>query len=404
MKRCPSSVPSFVSRSEALRIVLEHARKLGAVRCALDDACGRTLARGVRAPIDLPPFRRALMDGFAIAKGDRGREFVVAGELRAGAAPKGRMRRGEAIRVMTGAMLPLNAGRVAVKERVEQLGADRVRIARDDRAAHIAERGAFLRKGAALASAGERVTPALAATIATAGVGEVRAVRAPRVGLLLTGDEFARAGRRAAQGKIYEGNGTLLRGLLGSWGVGEVEEERAGDSLPALARTLRRLLARCDAVITVGGISAGEYDLVPEALAACGAGLRLRKVAIQPGKPFSFATRGRVPIFALPGNPASVFVTAHLFLKPALARMTGMREASTSVERRLRGSFERSDAARELFLPVRMRGERDVELVPYQGSGDLPAIARASGLMIVPAGAWKVRPGKPVQVLVLSRP
>lgn len=391
----------MIGREDAQARVMRNVKRLAARRMPTEEALGCVLARDLAAPFDLPPFDRSTMDGFAIATGDRGSEFEIIGESVAGRAYRGKVKPGSAVRVMTGAMVPAGAGQVVMKEHVEHVSRDRMRISVEDERTNIYRRGEDIRKGERLHSAGEMITPVVLANLAASGIGALSVYPKPGVGILVTGSELLKLGQRYKVGKIYNSNGPLLRSLLTSMGICDVSERMAGDSISALGRALSALLAKSDAVFVTGGVSVGEYDLVADALKKVGCKIHFDRVAVQPGKPFTFATRGKKPIFAFPGNPVSVFVSYFLYAIPALYRMMGIDYEHPVLECKFKEEFARRRTERELYLPVRFMGDGRVETVGYHGSGHLHALSLADGLMVVPVGKGEVENKERVKVLKL---
>jgi molybdopterin molybdotransferase len=217
--------------------------------------------------------------------------------------------------------------------------------------------------------------------------------------VLITGNELLEPGRRYERGKIYNSNGPLLTSLLAREGVGQVTVLSCRDSMRALQKTFQRLLAAHDVIFLSGGVSVGDYDLVDEVLRTSGCTIHFDQVSIQPGKPFTFATRGKQPIFAFPGNPVSVFVAYRLFALPALRRMSGAEFADQPRHALLKETYQRRRAEREAFIPVRWCADGSVETVDSRGSGDLMSLCRADSLMIVPRGVQAVERGAQVEVM-----
>ncbi|MFH1829183.1 MAG: molybdopterin molybdotransferase MoeA [Pseudomonadota bacterium] len=381
---------------DAFNIVMRIIKRLPAERIATVQALGHVLAREIKAPRDLPPFNRSAMDGYAIAEGDEGNEFKVIGEVCAGQVYKSKLRPGCTVKIMTGAKLPAGAGKVIMKEHVEEIGASRIKIAIDDDRINLRLKGEAVGKGDKLYLAGELITPVVLANIASLGIGDVSVYRKPKAGILVTGSELLVPGSKYEAGKIYNSNGPMLRSMLAQQGIDVSMELSAKDTRSSLKSAFKKLLKRSDVIFISGGISVGDYDLVYETMHECGAKIHISRVAIQPGKPFTFATCENKPVFALPGNPVSVFVTYNLFALPALYKMMGMDFKRSKETRIFKGVFKRDRTERELYLPVIFDGNDGVRSVEYQGSGDLYALSKACGFMIVPIGRGEVKDGERV--------
>ncbi len=389
----------MTKRQDALDIVLKNTKRHSPQLMPADQAVGHVLAKGIVAPRDLPPFNRSAMDGYAIAEGDCGREFVVIGEVCAGQVYKGKLKANNAVKVMTGAQLPAGTGKVIMKEHIKELCANRIRITIDDDRINVRYKGEELRKGDKLFSAGDIVTPVVLANIASLGFGNISVYQKPKAGILITGSELLKLGDKYEQGKIYNSNGPMLRSLLAQQGIEVTSEISSDDTRTSLKSAFKKLLKNSDVLFISGGISVGDYDLVYDIMHECGARIQVSRVAIQPGKPFTFATYNNKLIFALPGNPVSVFVTYNLFAVPALHKMMGVDFEHVIEERVLKASFTRDRTERELYLPVKSYGNDSVKPVGYHGSGDLHALSKADGLMIVPIGRGRVEEGAIVNTI-----
>jgi len=348
----------------------------------IEHALGAVLAREVRAGCDQPPFDRATMDGIAVRSGER-RVFRVVGSVMAGERFEGVLAEDEAVAIMTGAPVPEGCGVVPVE--VVERGGDPARVdpsweLRPGR--NVARRGEDAQEGAAVLPAGARLSVACVAAAAMAGARTVEAWQPPRLGILTTGDEVGAGGPAG----IQDSNGPLLAAFATALGL-PFERAHAPDDAERMESVLRGLAERNEVVVTVGGVSMGEKDLVPAAAAEAGYRQLLHRVAIQPGKPLLLAQRddGRT-LMGLPGNPVSVLATAHLFLAPLVGRFLGGWEP-TWLERPLAvGHTHRGK--RRLFLPARL-DESGLHPIAWNGSGDLYAAAHGDGLVdLEPGGAW----------------
>lgn len=394
---------------EARRAILGRIEPLEDVEAVpLDAATGRVLAAGVRSNVDLPPFEKSAMDGFAVHSADftedlapgGERTLPILGESRAGAPLGASVPPGACAAIYTGAELPSGCDAVVMVERSSAVegrdgdGRERVRLA--DRPApgqHVCHRGQDLASGALVLEPGRRLRDVDLALLAAVGCEPVPVRRRPRVAVLTSGDELVRPEERPGVGQIREGNTLHLAAMTRRAGAEVVRRGIVRDDRDALTAALGEALERCDALVTTGGVSMGRYDLVGECLERLGVEPIFHRVAIKPGKPLWFGVRGRVPVFALPGNPVSCLVNHVLFVRPALRRLGGELEPERArVERRGRwcGRAVRANP-REQYLPVRRSAGEDgvdrLEPVRWNGSADVVGIARAEGLAVVPAEA-----------------
>lgn len=372
---------TFAESQEALCQLDVDARASRTERALLRDARGRVLAQDVAIDRDQPGFDRATMDGFAVALDGDARTFRIVGTVTAGTSHESALAPGEAVRIMTGAPAP--SGTTVVPIELARVEADGASVSFGSAPAlgrNIAWRGEDAHEGDVLVRAGTRLGPAHLSVAAMAGAIEVTVFERPTVSVVTTGDEVGAAGKAG----IRDSNGPLLDGLLSALEV-RVERRHARDDEGELRGALEAAAGSSDVVVTTGGVSMGERDLVPKTLEELGYETVFHKVQVQPGKPVLVARRGDGALFVgLPGNPVSVLATAHLFLFPALGHFLG-GWSPASIEVPMADAYEHR-GRRHLFLPASLeRGG----LVPvrWNGSGDLIAAAAADGLVELPVGA-----------------
>ncbi len=381
---------------------------LKAERLPLAEAGGRVLAEDLRAPRALPPFAASTMDGYALraADADRpGAALPVAMEVAAG-HPAGRpLPRGTCARIFTGAPLPRGADAVEMQEEVEREG----EIATFRRAA---QKGRFVRpvgddvqRGAVALAAGALLDPGAIGLCASLGRARVAVHRRPRVAILPTGDELVPLGRRPGAGQIVESNSHALAAAVAEAGGLPTILPAAADEAGALRRALRRARG-FDALVTCGGVSVGERDLVKAALAEAGAALDFWKVAVRPGKPLAFGRLGRTLVFGLPGNPASALVTFEVFARPALRALAG-RPGTGRVELAGRLALPAPlEKPSELTVYLRVQvapGEAGPTFTPLrtQVSGNLSSTTGHHALAILPPGRSVLKPGVLVRAILV---
>ena len=314
----------MTSEAETLAAVLKRMMPLPVISATLIDSLGRFSADDLFATRPLPAFDNSAMDGYAVqaASCRIGARLPVVGEQPAGLDRGLTIGEGEAIRIFTGAPLPAGADAVIMQEDVRREG-DAIRPQCDaEPGEFIRRRGSDLAEGQKILSRGEPIAAATIGLLASQGLKEVRVGEAPRVAIVSTGDELARAGETPAPGQIFESNSTLLHALAVGAGARVAFVEHAPDQLEQLMEIFRRGL-HADALLISGGVSVGDHDLVKPALRALGAEIDLWRVAIKPGKPFLFGRAESCHVFGLPGNPVSAFVTFLKFVRPALCKMAG---------------------------------------------------------------------------------
>jgi molybdopterin molybdotransferase len=396
----------MLSVAEALAVVLQHTRPLPPETLPLGPAAlGLVLAEDVAADLDMPPYDKALMDGYAVRSGDLadGRAaLAISDEITAGRTPRGPVGPGQAARIMTGAPLPDGADAVVMVERSRMCADGRVEIGERPQAGqNILRRASEMRSGDTVLAAGAVLRPAELGVLATVGRTTARLHPAPRVAVLSTGDEVVEADQRPGAGQIRNSNGPMLTALAAHAGAAPRYLGIARDRVEHLRETVADGL--CDAVLVLsGGVSAGKLDLVPAVFQELGVEAQFHKVLMKPGKPVYFGTRGERLVFGLPGNPVSALVCFELFVRPALRRLGGHADAGPRLVRaRLVEDFAyRTD--RPTYHPARLEADADgyrVRPVPWFGSPDLRGLTRANAFAVFPAGDHRHQSGQTFEVL-----
>jgi len=405
---------------EAIRAVEQHAVKLQPTKSELVDLLqsgGRILAEPIAADRDFPPFRRVARDGYALRAADAQKipaKLKITGEIRAGASPESAaqpLREGEAIAIMTGAPAPRGADAVIMVEHTAREG-DRVELHRTVSAGeNIVPTGAEARAGEVLLQAGTRLTPAAIGVAGSVGCKQVRVYACPRVAVLSTGDEVVDVAAQPGPTQIRNSNSYSLAAQIQIAGGDPVLLPIAPDEPARLKRLIHRGLAS-DLLLLSGGVSMGKYDLVEQILQELKAEFFFTGALIQPGRPVVF---GRVPqatvgtgranvyFLGLPGNPVSTMVTFELFARPLLDALSGAPPRKLQFVKLPLKSEIRTKKGLTRFLPALLSGEFDqveVERVPWQGSGDIAAAARANCFVVVPPDREHIPAGEMISVLL----
>jgi molybdopterin molybdotransferase len=385
---------------DARALLLKRLSPLPAETVALTSSLlGRVVAADVHAAHDLPPFDNSAMDGYAVRAADAGLELPVAGQAFAGDDPA-RLEPGTAMAIATGAPLPEGADAVVPIERAKAAGE---RVSFDgavEPGDHVRPRGTDVPAGAVVISAGNALRPLALAAIATSGVAQVRCHRAPRVCVVVTGDELVAPGEHLEHGQIHESNSILIAARCEQAGASVVSVERVRDAAEATRAALSTALESADVVVTSGGVSVGTRDHVKPALAALGVEQLFWRLAVQPGRPTWCGLRGDRLVFGLPGNPLSVLVGLELLLLPALRRLAGAIDPGPTTFRLPLTTPLRQDPQKLRVRPVRFAAG-GVEPLGADLSHQLGRAAIADALALVPVGTGELPAGAPVELIGL---
>lgn len=392
----------LITYEDALARLLALARPAGIEQVPLAAAVGRTLAASVVAARDQPPAPMSAMDGYAVRRADWPGPWRVVGEAAAGGGVVAALEPGEAARIFTGARVPAGADMVLIQEQAARDGEWLRPTVADPapRGDNVREQGRDFREGAAAGTPGTPITAALIGLMAAMGAALLAVHRRPRVAILSTGDELVPPGTPPGPGQIVESIAPMLGALLAGVADG-VPLGIARDSLPALGEAIARAHG-CDALVTIGGASVGDHDLVRPALMAAGAEIDFWRVAIRPGKPLMAGMLGAMPVLGLPGNPASAFVGAHLFLLPLVRSLAGWsRPLAEPIFARLATPLPAIDARRDHPRARLERRAGELWAVPVadQDSSLLSVLAAADALLIRDIGAPAAEIGDVVEAL-----
>ena len=400
---------------EAQEVVLAGCKPLTPVQVAYSDMTGRVLAQDVVATEDVPPFSNTAVDGYAVRAAGTEQtpvELRVVDTLAAGAEPKIAVNAGEAIRIMTGAPMPSGADAVVMVEDTQRVGETHVLISRSAKVHDgVRDAGSDVRAGETVFVPGTVLNAAGVGVLASVNARTVRAFPRARVALLSTGDELVVDGSPLRIGQIRESNLTMLDSMIAATGCEVINLGVVRDDEAELERVFREVTERCDAIVTSGGVSMGDFDVVKAVLSKI-ATMQWMQMAIKPAKPFAFgqlqSSDGRtIPIFGLPGNPVSSLISYELLARPALRKMMGhtenlMRPAIHAV---LDSPLKRKQDGKIHFMRVfgefAEDGRLHVRDSGPQGSHQLASTAMANGLAQVPDGNG-LQAGEHVPVYLLG--
>lgn len=398
----------MITVDQALEIILSRVERLGVETISLEQAHRRVLAQEVFADMDLPPFDRARMDGYALRSQDASLApftLKVIGEIAAGAAFDGTLCEGEAIKIFTGAPVPAGADAVQKIEVTESDGA-MVLIKEPVKSGQfITFRASEIAEGKIVARSGRQIAAAEMAVLASFGYSEVKVFQKPRVAVISTGSELVDVSSKPSAAQIRNSNSYSIAAYAEDAGAIVDNLGTVRDTPEATREALSEAFEGRDVVITSGGVSMGDYDLVKAALQEIGAEIFFDKVIIRPGKPTVFARRNDTWFFGLPGNPVSTSVTFNVFARTALRRLQGLEEPLLpTVQAELANAITDSSSRRS-YLPANLSvrdGRAVAEPLKWVGSSDLVAFMNANALIVVREDVREVAAGSLVEVMMLT--
>lgn len=388
----------MVPFEKALEIVLQNTRFTGTVRVPLSDTVNRALAEDIFSDIDMPPFDKSAVDGYACRMED-----VSTGSLRvmetipAGIIPQKTIGRGECSKIMTGAMLPSGADGVIMVEDTEPAGDQMIRFVPGTNAHNICYRAENIKTADRVLEKGTIIRPAHIAALASVGATHPQVARLPRVAVLSTGDELVEPGDKPAPAQIRNSNASQLMAQLTLVPAAATYKGIASDQETALYNSVAKAFDNNDGVLLTGGVSMGEFDLVPEILKNVGVEILFKSVAIQPGRPTLFGVKGDQFVFGLPGNPVSSFVLFEIMVKPFLLKMMGSFSVSPPLILSMGTTYQRKKSPRKTMIPVRIDGDQ-VFPVDYHGSAHINAYIHANGILAIEPWITELKRGEQVHV------
>jgi molybdopterin molybdotransferase len=370
------------------------------VKISLKNALGFVLAEDVMSPIDMPPFRQSAMDGYAVRIHDS-EYYHVKGELQAGDGQDVTLRKGDAVRIFTGAPVPNDANAVVIQEKTtikekELEVHDEVTVQ-----SNIRPKGEQIQKGEMALGKGISLTPAAIGFLTTIGITDVSVYQKPSIGIIATGNELAEAGTELKHGQIYESNSLMLRTALVSSGYTDNETFKVPDDFNSTRNLLEEVLKSKDVVLITGGISVGDYDFVGKALQELKVSQLFYKVKQKPGKPLFFGKKNDTYIFALPGNPAAALSCFYIYVQRCLRRIEGCLNFEPFTVDATSLSEYSSKGDRAQFLKADYQNGK-VKILEGQSSSMLHSFAVSNALVYLSADKNKVEKGDIVQLILTT--
>ena len=387
----------MIKFEEALKIAEEYRINPGTEKVPFLDSLGRVLAEDIRSDIDMPPFNKAAVDGYACRRKDIDKELLINEVIPAGTVAKKPVAEGECAKIMTGAAVPDGADFVFMVEDAIETG-NRVRYTGSSSKDNIAKKAEDISTGDVVLRRGRIIRPQDIAVMATVGANTSLVSKRLKVGVISTGDELVEPADVPGKGQIRNSNAYQLVAQSIRAGAEALYFGIAPDNEEQTFNIVANALDNCDIVLLTGGVSMGDFDFVPRVLTNCGVKILFDRVAVQPGKPTTFGTRKGSLVFGLPGNPVSSFVQFELFVRPLIQRSMGSDWQPETRSVALARDYKRKRGERLAFVPVIIDDKGFVEPLSYHGSAHINALPEAAGLMIVPLGITEIKKGERVNV------
>jgi molybdopterin molybdotransferase len=386
---------------EALDIVAKSAQSLPVERVGLVESLGRVLSEDVFSDMDMPPFDKSAVDGYACRHADLGKELKVMEVIAAVKVPRFTLEEGECSKLMTGGMVPTGADTVIMVEDVLPVSTDTIRFSGSKTASNICYRAEDIRKGNKVLDKGTLIRAQDVAVLASVGEANPLVYVKIRIGVITTGDELVEPHEKPGLSQIRNSNAwQLIAQVQQAGGIPQYYGIAVDDEDKTLA-LIEKAAKENNVVVLTGGISVGDFDFVPAVLMKAGFDIKFRSLAVQPGKPSIFATRGSTYLFALPGNPVSSFVQFELLVRHLLNRMTGSVASEKTIQLPIGFDFKRKRTDRKAFVPIVLSPDGTIGPIEYHGSAHIQSYLFANGLISVQIGIDEIKKGTMLDVRLL---
>jgi molybdopterin molybdotransferase len=388
----------MITFEEALTIVESVSVDLISENIDFRESLNRVLASDIKSDMDLPPFDKSAVDGFACRKEDLGNKLKVIEVIPAGKAPEKSIVQNECARIMTGAPIPSGANVVVMVEDVEEIENNFIRYRFEKVKQNICYKGEDVRLNEQILKKGTLIRPQHIAVLATAGCANPLVYKKVKVSVISTGDELVEPWEKPSNTQIRNSNAYQVLSQAMTLGAETNYSGIALDNEESTRQKLSEAFGFADIIILTGGVSMGDFDYVPAILEEFGIKIKFRSIAVQPGRPTIFGVKGNKFVFGLPGNPVSSFVQFELLAKPLINKLMGHNYEPLKIKLPMGMDYSRKKSSRMSLLPVQI--SRDSEIIPveYHGSAHINALIEAHGIIAVPIGVTNLRKGEMVDV------
>ena len=391
----------MIKYEEALELVEQSALKVAAEHCHFLKSLNLILEEDITSDIEMPPFDKSAVDGYACRKADILNKLEVIEVIPAGKAPGKEIGKNQCSKIMTGAPVPKGADAVMMVEDVEELGGNKIKYHKEKIKENICFKGEDIETGEVVIKSGTLIKPQHIAVMATAGCVMPRVYRKIKVAVISTGDELVEPDVKPALSQIRNSNAYQLLAQVINIGAEAEYIGIAKDSEESLKNIISKAFDHADIVLLTGGVSMGDFDYVPQILSEMGVDLKFKSIALQPGRPTLFGTRGAQFIFGLPGNPVSSFVQFELLVKPLIYKLSGCDYWPLNLKIPIGVNYSRKRSDRLSIVPAMIQNNGEVLPLEYHGSAHINSLTEAQGLIFIPIGQTMLKKGDIVDVRLI---
>jgi molybdopterin molybdotransferase len=391
----------MITFEKAFETALNSARQLDTERVDFRGALGRVLAEEIRSDMDIPPFNKSAMDGYACRRVDLGNELTVIETIAAGNVPQKAVDLNQCSKIMTGAMVPESADCVIMKEYVEEKAKDIIQFTGDRTADNICRKAEDIMTDDIVLNKGVLIAPQHIAVLASVGNTQPLVAKRPEVAVIATGSELLEPQSKPGVSQIRDTNSYQLSAQIEHMGAVATNYGIAGDTVGEIDSVFKEAIRQSDVVIVSGGVSVGDYDYVPGIFKQNNINLLFEKIAIKPGKPTVFGTSENKYCFGLPGNPVSTFVLFELLVRPFLYKLMGHDYEPLPIQMPLEETLASRKAKRKRWLPVAITEKGTVKPIEYHGSAHINSLSAADGLVSMDIGVAEIKKGTSVKIRLI---
>jgi len=388
----------IITFEKAYEIVMNSVFRTESETVPFTSSLNRVLAGDITSDMDIPPFNKATVDGFACRKADLGAELEIIETIAAGNQPERAVSENQCSRIMTGAAVPEGADLVFMVEDSLMLPSGKVRYTGSFTKENISIKGEDIKNGDSVLRSGKLIRPQDIAVMASVGCTSVNVSKKPRVAVISSGDELVEPYEKPGISQIRNTNAYQLMAQVQRSGARGKYRGIARDDEEATYEIVKTAISESDLVLITGGVSMGDFDFVPSVLERAGVRILFSRVNVQPGKPTTFGIHPEALVFGLPGNPVSSFIQFELLVRPLICKMMGYQWDALTVSLPMKDSFSRKSAGSQAWIPVVITKERLVSPIEYHGSAHISALALADGIIALPVGKKTIEKGEVVSV------